>query len=199
MISIMNTTKTIIFMPFIIISGIIVFIIIVIFSPIILFFNIIGAPFSKKRINNLKKELVEEWLPKDKYLYIGYTDDFALTDYIRNDIINKYQENIVWDNWSTSNQKWTNSEPDNIKRVKTFWQDICSEYDGASILIIATYGIDKGLVSITDNSFYNHFNKDGTLCVTYRGNEISVLEAKTEIKRIVKESLYYWSKRATKS
>lgn len=158
--------------------------------PFALFFSIARIPFAKRRIGKLSERLKNDWLPRKKYIYIGLNSGFALSDFVRERIIPKYDEYIVWDEWNGEQREWRESEPDDWGRVTTFWQDIGGEFDGEPMVVIAAYKPDDFVVSGHRNFYQFWLNKDD---VTYMGEEIKNEEAEKKIEAILKSALDSWS------
>jgi hypothetical protein len=162
----------------------------IIVIPFALFFSLIRIPFANRRIAKLSERLRDDWLPRKKYIYIGFNSGFALSDFIKEKIISQYGESIVWDEWDDERGEWNESEPDSWGRVTTFWQDIGEEFDGIPMIIIATYKPDDFRVSKHSNFYQFWLDQAG---VTYRGEEIKSEEAEKKIGVIINSALDTWS------
>lgn len=176
-----NAPKNILLMP--------LFILLVIVAiPFALFFSLIRLPFAKRRINKLPEILLNDWQSRGKYIYIGLNSDFALSDYVKKNIITQYKKHIVWDEWDAEHNEWNQSEPDTSHRVTTFWQDIGGDFDGDPMVIIATYSPNDTVISESHN-FYQFWKQNDSDLVMYDGSEVSIEEAQSKIKKIVDDSL----------
>lgn len=164
---------------------------VIVVIPFALFFSLIRLPFAKRRINKLPEILLNDWQPRKKYIYIGLSSDFALSDYVKKNIITQYKKHIVWDEWDAKNNEWKESEPDVSNRVTTFWQDIGGDFDGDPLVIIAIYTTNDTQISESHN-FYQFWKQNDSDLVMYDGNEVSIEEAQSEIKNIVDDSLKRW-------
>lgn len=164
---------------------------VIILVPFALFFSLVRLPFAKHRINKLPEILLNDWQPREKYVYIGLNSDFALSDYVKKNIIARYEKHIIWDEWDTKHNEWRESEPDSSRRVTTFWQDIGGDFDGDPMIVIATYNPDDAVISENHN-FHQFWLQESDDFVLYGGNEISVGDAQDKIKRIVDDCMSKW-------
>ncbi len=179
-----NAPKNILLMPLFVLLAIIVI-------PFALFFSLIRLPFAKSRTNKLPEILLNDWQPRKKYIYIGLSSDFVLSDYVKKDIIARYEDHIIWDEWDAQLDEWKQSEPDNSGRITTLWQDIGGDFDGDPMIIIATYSPNDTVISDSHN-FYQFWKQDDSDLVMYDGDEISAEEAQSKIKQIIDDSLKLW-------
>lgn len=178
-----NAPKSMFLMPFFIV-------LIIIAIPFALFFSLIRYPFAKRRINKLPDVLKNDWMPRNKYVYIGLNGNFALSDFIKSNIIRKYGEHMIWDEWDGHQNKWRESEPDNSRRVTTFWQDIGGDFDGDYMIIIATFRPDDFVISSNKNFYQFWLSQNNT--IYFNGDELKINEAEKKIEAIVKEALKCW-------
>lgn len=155
-------------------------------------FSLIRSPFAKKRIDKLPVILKDDWLPRKKYVYIGLNSGFALSDFVKDRIIRSYGSHIIWDEWDAEHNEWRQSEPDSSHRVTTLWQDIGGDFDGDSMIIIATYKPDNFTVT-ADNNFYQFWLFEDDI-VRYNGEKLKVQEAEKKIEAIVEKALNNWTK-----
>ena len=160
--------------------------------PFALLFSLIRLPFAKRRINQLPELLLNDWQPREKYIYIGLNSDFALSDYIKKNILTRNEKHIIWDEWNTERNEWKYSEPDNTHRVTSFWQDIGGDFDGDSMIVIATFSPSDRVIS-NNHNFHQFWKQDDADIVMYGGNEISIGEAQSKIQKIVDDSLKHWN------
>lgn len=65
---------------------------VVIAAPFALFFSLLRLPFAKRRVNKLPEILLNDWRPREKYIYIGPSSDFALSDYVKRTIITQHKK-----------------------------------------------------------------------------------------------------------
>lgn len=178
-----NKLKHILLLPLFIV-------LVIILAPLALFFSLIRLPFAKRRINKLPNIFRDDWMPRKKFVYIGYTDGTALSRFIKDKIIGKYGENIVWDEWDGEQNEWKESEPNNSHRVTTFWQDIGGDFDGDPMIIIATYIPDDFSISAENNFYQFLLHEDDT--VYYNGEKLKVNEAEKKIEEIIVRALDVW-------
>ncbi len=166
---------------------------VIVVMPFALFFSLIRLPFAKRRINKLPKILFNDWQPREKYIYIGLSGDYKLSDYVKREIITRYEKHIIWDEWDTENSEWKESEPDNSSRITTFWQDIGGDFDGDPMIIIATYSPNDDVISKSHN-FHQFLLQSSDDFVFYKDKEISITEAQEKIKTIINNALSHWKK-----
>lgn len=166
-------------------------VLVIIAIPFALFFSLIRLPFAKRRIDKLPEILKNDWLPRKKYIYIGLTSGFALSDFIKDKIIRDYGNHIIWDEWDAEQKEWRESEPDDSRRVTTFWQDIGGDFDGDPMIIIATYKPDDFTVT-AENNFHQFWLYEDSI-VHYNGKKLKVQEAEKKIKDIVEQAINSWS------
>ena len=178
-----NAPKNMLLMPFFVV-------LVIIAIPFALFFSRIRLPFAKRRIDKLPEILKNDWLPRKKYIYIGMNRGFALSDFVKDKIIRSYGNNIIWDEWDTEHNEWRESEPDNSRRVTTFWQDIGRDFDGDPMIIIATYKPDNFAIT-AENNFYQFWLYEDNI-VNHNGEKLKVHEAEKKIEDIVEKSLNSW-------
>ncbi len=175
------------------IAIVIIAILAVILIPIAALAHFIDAPKAKKRLTALPLILKNDWEPRKKYVYIGFHSDIVLADYLRNEIIKQYGVYIVWDEWNPETSKWTNSEPDNFKRVTTFWTDIGGDWDDNSVLFIGTYNNKNYEISDENDNFHSLYFSEDPTDVLYNGEEIIVDEAKNIVLKIIEDALKDWT------
>lgn len=161
--------------------------------PFALFFSLIRLPFANHRIKNLPEILKSDWLPRKKYIYIGLNSNFAVSDFVKEKIISEYGKYIVWDEWNAKEKEWNSSEPDSIKRITTFWQDIGGDFDGDPMIIIASYRPDDFTIS-SENNFHQFWLQDDNDFVHYNGKKLTTKEAEKKIQDIVSQTLACWTK-----
>lgn len=165
-------------------------VLVIVTAPFALLFSLIRLPFAKRRTDKLPNILKNDWKPRKKYIYIGLNSNFALSDFIKEKIITKYGQYIVWDEWNDARREWSSSEPDNMKRVTTFWQDIGGDFDGDPMIIIATYKPDDFTVT-TENNFYQ-FWLYGDDVVHFNGEKLKINGAEKKIEDIVEKAINKW-------
>lgn len=175
--------KNLLLIPFFIV-------LVIIAMPFALFFSLIRLPFAKRRINKLPGILKNDWLPRKKYIYIGLNSGFALSDFIKDKIIRRYGNHIIWDEWDAEQNEWNESEPDSTRRVTTFWQDIGGDFDGDPMIIIAAYRPDDFTVT-AENNFYQFWLHEDNI-VHFNGEKLKLKGAEKKIELIVEEALDSW-------
>lgn len=171
------------------------FIVLVIVTiPFALFFSLARLPFAKRRTVRLKEIIAEDWLPRKKYIYIGYNDDLPITQHIEQEILPKHEEHIIYDKWSSKDDEWTKSESDTHRRVTTIWQDIASDFDGDPICIVAVLTPKQNQITkeIIDVYYFNQ-TKDGSVLLD--GKELSVEDVEKKISNDIKTGLAIWKDR----
>ncbi|MES2971169.1 MAG: hypothetical protein V4702_02510 [Patescibacteria group bacterium] len=178
-----NAPKNILLIPFFVV-------LVIIAIPFALFFSLIRLPFAKRRIDKLQDMLKNDWMPRKKYMYIGLNSNFALSDFVKDKIIRNYGEHIVWDEWNEKQKEWRESEPDNSRRVTTFWQDIGGDFDGDPMIIIATYQPDDFVISNNKNFYQFWLYEDDR--VNYNDEKLKTKEAEKKIEAIVEKALDSW-------
>ena len=157
---------------------------VMVLAPLALFFSLVRLPFAKHRINKLSEILRNDWMPREKYIYIGSSsDNTQISDFLKDDIFGKYGKYIIWDAWDDSQNVWTSSEPDDTHRVTTFWQDIGGDFDGDAMVIIATYGPDDFAIS-TDHNFHQFWVQDI--------DRLGIEKTEKEIQAIVSHAINTW-------
>ncbi len=181
---IINAPKNKLLMPFFVV-------LVIIAAPFALFFSLIRLPFAKRRKDKLPEMLKNDWLPRKKYIYIGLTSGFAMSDFVKGKIISEYSENIVWDEWDGEQNEWRSSEPDDSRRVTTFWQDIGGDFDGDPMIIIATYSPEDFTIS-SDKNLHQFWLGDNNNFVSYEGEKLTVKDAEKKIKVIIEHALAAW-------
>ena len=126
--------------------------------PFALLFSLARIPFAKRSKRKLEEILEQDWLPREKYVYIGFNSNYSFTDFIQDEILPKYGQHIVWDMWDDEKNEWSASEPDTIKRVATFWQYIGGDFDGDLRLVIAHYSPNEFIVSHDKGNFHDFYD-----------------------------------------
>jgi hypothetical protein len=126
----------------------------------------------------MSEMLKDDWLPRKKYVYIGLNNGFTLSDYVKDKIIRNHGDHIIWDEWDARQKEWSESEPDNSRRVTTFWQDIGGDFDGDPMIIIATYQPGNFVIS-KEKNFYQFWLYEGDE-VNYNGEKLKIKEAEIE-------------------
>jgi len=179
-----NAPKNIFLMPFFVVLVIIV-------VPFALFFSLARLPFAKRRIEKLPEILKNDWLPRKKYIYIGLNGGFALSDFVKDKILPSYGNHIIWDEWDEKQNEWRRSEPDDSRRVITFWQDIGGDFDGDPMIIIATYKPDDFTIT-AEHNFYQFWLYEDDV-VRYQGEDFKIEEAEKKIEDIVGKAVHSWS------
>ncbi len=160
---------------------------VIVLAPLALFFSLVRLPYAKRRINKLPAILQNDWMPRKKYIYIGSSsNDIQLSDFLKNTIFSKYEKHIIWDVWDDSRNVWTSSEPDDTRRVTTFWQDIGGDFDGDPMIIIATYRPDDFVVS-TDHNFHQFWIQDI--------DKLGIEETEKEIQAIISQAINTWKRK----
>jgi hypothetical protein len=185
MTSSINVLKNIFLIPFSIV-------LVIIAIPFLLLFALIELPSKKRRMRKLPTILKNDWLSRKKYIYIGLSSNFVLSDFVKEKIISQHGKYIVWDEWNGTTKTWEHSEIDDTKRVITFWQDIGGDFDGDPMIIIATYKPDNFMASTDDNFYQFWLNEDST--VHYQGIKLGIEEAEKKIQHIVTDALDTWMK-----
>ncbi len=140
--------------------------------------------------------LENDWRPRKKYVYIGLTGNYALSDFVKEKIINDHKDYIVWDEWDEKQNEWKRSEADDIGRITIFWQDIGGDFDDDPMVIIATYSPANFEVAKSSNNFHQFMLNDDSRFVFYRGKELAIKEAEKEIQEIVNQALASWKNQA---
>jgi 6-pyruvoyl-tetrahydropterin synthase len=164
---------------------------VIILMPFALFFSLARWPFAKRRIVRLKEIITEDWLPRKKYIYIGYNDDLPITKHIEQEILPKYKDHVIYDKWSSKDNKWEKSEPDTHNRVTTIWQDIASDFDGEAICILAVLTPKQNQITKeTLDVYYFNYTKDGL--VFLEGRELSLGDAEKKIDNDIKAGVASW-------
>lgn len=82
----------IVFLPFIAV-------LFIVWVPFLLLFAILDLPFQKRRIMQCNDALEKVWLPKEKYVYISFDGGHELASFIKDTIIRRHAEHIVWQEW----------------------------------------------------------------------------------------------------
>jgi hypothetical protein len=144
---IINSPKNVLLKPLFVL-------LVILLTPLAVVFSVIRRPFAKRRIIKLDDTIQKEWLPRGKYIYIGFTSNFVLADYTRESILPKYERNIIYDEWDVDEERWIESEPDIRSRITTFWQDLGGDFDGDPLLIIATFSSKKTEVGQINENFH---------------------------------------------
>lgn len=179
-----DAPKNILLMP--------LFVLLVIIAiPFALFFSLISLPFAKRRINKLPEILLNDWQPRGKYVYVGLSSDFTLSDYVKKQVIARYKKHIIWDEWDDEHGEWRQSEPDDSNRVTTFWQDIGGDFDGVPMIIVATYNPNDHVISESHN-FHQFWPQDSDDFILYDGKTISAEEARSKIQKTIDDCLKGW-------
>ncbi len=109
--------------------GILITALVVVMLPIAFIAHIVDKPFRKKRQEKLKLSIIENWLPARKYIYLQIDSDFPLANYARTEIMNKFGDHIVVDEWSREQNAWTHNFPNSENRISAIVQDIIGDYD----------------------------------------------------------------------
>ncbi len=162
--------------------------IIIILSPFIILSNIISIPFTKRLINKLPATLENNWLPRKKYIYIGMNGKSALSDFVKNKIIRDYGEYIVWDEWDEEKNEMTRSEPDDSRRIETFWN--CIGQCDSPRIIIASYQPDDFIISANRNFYQFWLKNNGE--IYHCGKIIITKDAEYKIESIIEKTLEAW-------
>lgn len=149
--------------------------------PLALVFSLVQIPFSRRRKRKLEEILWQDWLPREKYVYIGFNSGYPFADFIKDEILPKYDRYIVWDMWNDEKNEWSESEPDTSKRVTTFWQDIAGDFDGDLRLVIAHYSPNEFAVSHDKGNFHDFYDP---IDQTDKFN--------TQIEEIIRDALKPW-------
>lgn len=156
-----------------------------------LVFSLVRIPFAKSRVAKLNEIIAEDWLPRKKYIYIGFNDDLPLTEFIEHGIIPKYGSHIIFDRWSAANNEWTNNEPDTYHRVTAIWQDIASDFDGDPQVIVAILTPEKTEVAEDTLKVYyfDHSKADHALVA---GEEVPIKNTEKQILGDINAGLVSW-------
>lgn len=167
---------------------------IILLIPIVLIAGAVDKPFAKRRKANLKETIAKDWIPRQKYVYIGYNDDLAITQYLEQSIFPRYKEHIIYDKWSSKDNEWSESEPDTYRRVTSIWQDVIGDFDGDPICIVAVLTPDKTELteSMMDVYWFDH-TKDGM--VLLEGKEMPLKDAEKKIDNDITFGLASWKDR----
>jgi hypothetical protein len=187
MAAIINYPKSIFLKPLFIL-------LVIILTPLALLFSLVRIPFARRRINKLHETLENDWLPRKKYLYLGFTSNFILSDFVKEKIITRYKEYVVWDEWDDIRQEWKQSEPDENHRVTMFWQDIGGDFDGDPMLIIASYSPGNFEISKENHNFHQFILNDENLLVLNDEKIMSAEDASRKILDIITNVLSNWPK-----
>ena len=159
--------------------------------PFALVFSVVNIPFAKHRTKKLPDMLLNDWQPREKYIYIGLNSDSMLSDYVKKSILIHYKKHIIWDEWDTEHNDWKQSEPDNSDRVTTFWQDIGGDYDDDLRVVIASYSPNDHIIS-RDHNFHTFWVADSEEDIWYESEKISIREAQEKIQTIVDNAMAKW-------
>jgi hypothetical protein len=163
----------------------------IVLAPFALFFSLIRLPFSKRRIVKLNELIPADWIPRKKYIYLNYDDDFALAKFAEEELIPKYGNHIIFDKWSPDESKWSENEPDTYRRVTTILQDIAGDFDGDYHLLIAVLSPEnRSLSETSDNIMYLLESKEGY--VHLNGKDIRLEDAEKQIIDKIESSLGQW-------
>lgn len=167
-------------------------VLVIILAPFALFFSLVRLPFARRRINRLPEILRDDWVPRKKYIYIGFsTDNSQLSDFLKKKILGTHEKYIVWDEWDNTQNVWRSSEPDDMRRVTTFWQDIGGDFDGDPMIIIATYSPNDFAIS-SDHNFHQFWLQNDSHMAMYGGKELTIKETEEEIQKIVNHAIDGW-------
>ena len=166
---------------------------VIVLAPFALFFSLARIPFAKNRVAKLNEIIADDWLPRKKYVYIGFSDNLPLTKFIERDLIPKYGSYMIFDKWSAADNEWTESEPDTYRRVTAIWQDIVGDFDGDPLVILAVLTTKQTELAEDMISVY-YFTKDKDDYAVLDGKEISVQDAKERILKGIERSLVSWEK-----
>ena len=181
-----NAPKNLLLLPFFIL-------LVIVLAPFAIFFSLVRIPFARRRIRNLASILQQDWLPRKKYIYIGLTGGFKLSDYIKENILPN--QSIVWDEWDESQKAWSSSEDDEMGRITIFWQDLGEEFDGEPMIFIATYSPDNFEISRKNGNFHQFTLIHNDDHVLYEGKKLSLLEAQAKVQEITDTALMGWEQK----
>jgi hypothetical protein len=166
----------------------------ILLAPIALLLGLLRIPSSNRRKHTLEDRIKEDWIPRKKYIYIGYTDNFALGDFIDSNIITKpkYRENVIYDIWEHDNERWHRSEPDEKKRVATLWQDIGGDFDGDPLLIIAICTPNRFKIDKNENNFHIFTESQNKSHILHNGSSVTIAHAEGVVIEIIENTLKQW-------
>lgn len=164
---------------------------VIVLAPFALFFSLVRVPFAKRRIAKLNEIITSDWLPRKKYIYLNYDDDFPLVEFVERSLILKYGNHLIFDKWSAIDSEWIKNEPDTYHRVTAIQQDIAGDFDGDSHLLVAVLTPEKARLT-EDMANVLYFNQSIDGYVDLRGEDIAVEEAKKRISSEIEAGLHQW-------
>lgn len=166
---------------------------VIVLAPFALFFSLVRIPFAKRRVVKLNEIIADDWIPRHKYVYISWSEDFELADFAQHTVA-RFKPNVIFDKWSSTEGEWEANEPDTYNRVTAFLQDICNEFDGKPNLLVATVDPKHATFSTegTNEILFYFPSKDGY--VSLWGDDVPFDEAKKQITEKIQACLKSWEK-----
>jgi hypothetical protein len=142
------------------------------------------------RINDLNEIVKEDWLPRQKYIYIN-CDDFDLNGFVEQ-TIEKHKSNIIYDHWSEAENKWNQNEPDTYRRILTFMQDIAHDFDGIPHLLVALVDPNYPTFSNQRHDNFLYFDPVEGGLISFNGATITEEEVQAVVTSAIQNCLKEW-------
>jgi len=167
----------------------------------------------KKKIKEVVKK---DWLPNKKYIYVGYDSNHPLCKFLKDELIGKYKNYIVWDERSYSSAEhkkyvysvYKRREITKSNRLSAFGKgygiDNYTDNEGVygpSNCVIGAYNNDldftKGENLFALQFFSGEVNPlsvplEGRGLYLNPGKKITETEAKKKIEKIVEDAIKQW-------